>query len=297
MKCSVQMKSKVVPVPGSVSGQEGKETGTCPVCETPGVVLSIVGGYIRAHTVADRAIPENNPQAAAPADTARRDVSGRILKTGTGLKEPQTGVADTGVRVGDPRTAETRRRVEVESVTGTGTVQVPRKVESKGKPLKSGAPRMVTRLVDVPATEEHVREALEYWQAKRVRYNPDGSVVSVGARQKKLAMLEELFRRLRAMGAQAPVMLVEGQVKDTAAAHRGPTLIRGRAMEATEVTGPRERKGDKPVRSTFEGPLGRERADRQIITVPEPAPKFTVSAKRRLRRARHRAALMAGAGK
>lgn len=285
LKCKIKMTDKRVPVEGSVVGPEGKETGTCPECSTPGVMLSIVGGYVRAHVVASVPVPENNPQPATLIDTtSRRDSRGRVLKAGTGLKEPQTGVADTGVRVGDPRTAEHRRQVEIESVTGTGTVQVPRKVESTGKPLKSGAPRMVTKLVAVAATEEHVREALAYWQAKQVRYNPDGTVVSEGARQRKLAMIEDMFRRLKALSADAPAMVVDGQVRDTAAGHRGPTLVRGRAMNADEVTAPRERKGDKPVRPGCDGPLGRERADKRIVTVPEPVPVLTRAQKRNRRR-------------
>lgn len=46
---------------------------------------------------------------------------------------------------------------------------------------------------------------------------------------------------------------------------RGPTLIHGRAMNADKITGPRERKGDKPVSNTMSGNLGRERFDREII--------------------------------
>lgn len=290
--CAVTMGSKVVPADGSVAGVEGKQTGTCPVCETPGVQLAVAGGYVRAHIVSAEAIPVNNPQPATLLrDGVRRDkTTGRVLKVvAGGLKEPQTDVSDTGVRTGDPRAAELRRRVEVESVAGTGTVQVPRKVKSEGKPLKSGAPRMVTKMVDVPATEEHVREALAYWQAKTVRYDKDGTPVSESARQHKLAMIEEMFRRLKAMSSEAPVMIVDGQQRDVAAGYRGPTLVRGRAMDADTVAAPRERKDGKPVRGVCEGALGRERADRRIITVPEPvAPKpvLTAGQKRRARRKR-----------
>lgn len=295
-KCPVRVVAKVAPVEGSVIGEGHNRTGTCPVCATPGVMLTITDGHVRGHVVAATAVPENNPQPATlTTDGARRDkTTGRVLKVvAGGLKEPMVDVADTGVRTGDPRAAETRRRIEVETVTGTGVVQVPRKVASKGKPLKSGAPRMVTKLVDVPATEEHVREALAYWQAKTVRYNPDGTPVSESARQHKIAMIEDMFRRLKAMSPTAPVMVVGGQQRDADAAYRGPTLVRGRAMDADAVTAPRERKGDKPVRGVCEGSLGRERADRRITTVPEPKPVLTRGQKRRARRNRAKAAYVA----
>ena len=286
--CKINMMSKVLPLAGSVTGLEGKETGTCPECLTPGVMLSVVGGYVRKHVIASVAVPENNPQAPTLAP-------GKGKKVGKGLSESQTSMTDTGVRVGDPRMAERRRVAEVESVTGTGTVKVPRKVEGKGT-LKSGAPRMVTKLVEVEATEAHVREALTYWQGKRIKLNEDGTPASPGARRHKLDMIDEMFRRLKAMSAEAPVMIVEGQVKDTAAAHRGPTLVRGRAMEADTLTeraikAVAEGRG-KPVRPSCDGPLGRERADKRIITVPEPPRRRTKSETRRYRRM-----LAAGAGR
>lgn len=279
VKCKINMSAKVLPQDGSVVGREGEETGTCPECMTPGVMLSVVGGFVRAHEVASVAVPQNNPS------PPRFEPKGK--KVGKGLSEPQTSLTDTGVRTGDPRSAERRRLAEVETVTGTGMVKVPRKVDS-GKTLKSGAPRMVTKLVEVPATEEHVREALAYWQGKRVKVGKDGSVASPSARQYKLDMIEEMFRRLKAF-ADAPAMVVEGQARDTAAAHRGPTLVRGRAMEAdtlTEraLTAAREGRGDKPVQPSCDGPLGRERADKRIITVPEPPRKRTPSERRRYRR-------------
>lgn len=59
--CTVLMKHRIKPVPGTVTGPEGKETGQCPTCDTPGIHLSVVGGFIRKHTVADKPVPENNP--------------------------------------------------------------------------------------------------------------------------------------------------------------------------------------------------------------------------------------------
>src|SRR5438477_7222869 len=166
VKCKIKMGDKVAPADGSVVGLPGKETGTCPECGTPGVMLSVVGGYVRAHTVAVVEIAENNPQ---PATLTEKPAK----KVGKGLSESQVDPTDTGVRTGDPRTAERRRKAEVESVTGTGTVKVPRQIEGKGL-TKAGKPRMTTRMTEVPATEEHVRECLAYWQNKRIRVDEHG---------------------------------------------------------------------------------------------------------------------------
>lgn len=292
-KCKINMVSKVLPVEGSVSGLEGKETGACPECGTPGVMLSVVGGFVRAHEVAAVPVPQNNPT------PPLFEVKGK--KVGKGLSEAQTGLTDTGVRVGDPRAAEKRRAADLAGATGTGTVKVPRKVDT-GKKLKSGAPRMATRMTEVEATEAHVREALEYWRTRRITDRTPDSVrraqveqVSMLARMLE-AMLEaqevRYDRETRSLVAVSRPVVDQPALRavvDTAAAHRGPTLVRGRAMNADEIT---EREvaavvegyGGKAVRPTCDGPLGRERADKRIITVPEPAPKRTASERRRYRR-------------
>lgn len=45
------------------------------------------------------------------------------------------------------------------------------------------------------------------------------------------------------------------------------SLTRGKAMDADKVTGPKERKGDKPVSTTMDAPLGRERIDTRSAVI------------------------------
>lgn len=279
MKCTVKMGDKRAPVPGTVEGPEGKRTGTCPECDTPGVMLSIVGGYVRAHTVASAPLPENNPQAATVVDSGvRKDrTTGRVLKVGTGLREPATALVDTGVRAGDPHAAEARRVVDLNGAQHTGTVKIPVKSGGKGR----------AKLTEVPATEANVRACLAYWKGRTVRTD--------ASRKRQSDMVSMLVAWLEAMRKGRGVL--KAKAVDTASVHRGPTLVRGKAMDADKVTGPRER-GNKPVRPLFEGPLGRERADRRIIHVPEPAPALSRSQKRNERRKAQRdAAILRAAGK
>lgn len=279
MKCKVKMGDKRVPVPGSVEGPEGKQTGTCPECETPGVMLSIVGGYVRAHTVSSTALPENNPQPATLVDDGvRRDrTTGRVIKVGTGLREPATALVDSGVRMGDPHTAEARRVVELNGAHRAGTVEIPVRKGGKGR----------AKLTEVPATEANVRACLAYWKGRKPRTD--------ASRKRQSDMVSMLVRWLKAMRDGRGVLVAKEA--DAASVHRGPTLIRGKAMDADKVTGPRER-GVKPVRPLFEGPLGRERADRRIITVPEPKPVLSRSQKRNARRKAQRdTAILRAAGK
>lgn len=306
MKCKIKMGDKVLPVPGSVKG----ETGTCPECETPGVMLSVVGGFIRAHVVSPVETPENNPQPATLVEPP--------VKYGKGLTEPVVDLTDTGVRIGDPRAAELRRTAMIEGAAGIGVVQVPRKVPGKGV-LKSGAPRMTTRMFDAPATEENVRAALDYWRNRRVTKRTPSAV-----RQKQADMMSSLSRRLEAIMraqevryntasrtldvvAMTPVKEQAhlGARVDAAQGHRGPTLVRGRDIA------PRERERDVPwdqhtdmrqVRkgprgsqtivsveprkaTTNEAPMGRERFDRKITDVPEPPRRRTAAERNRYRKA------------
>lgn len=298
VKCKIKMGDKVLPVDGTVvQASSGGGTGTCPECDTPGVLLSIVGGFVRAHVIAEREIPENNPQ---PPTLV---VKGK--KIGKGLSEPITDLTDTGVRIGDPRAAEQRRVAQVEGAAGIGTVQVSRRVPT-GDKLKSGAPKMTRKMITVPGTEENVREALDYWRNRKITDRTSDAI-----RVKKNDMITSLSRRLEAiMGAQtvaynertrsldvtgtAPVAR-QPELRaqpDTAQAHRGPTLVRGRDET------PRERPADLPwsestdlrrdgtVRksTSFERPLGRERFDRRITDVPEPVAPLSRGAKRRNRR-------------
>jgi len=290
VKCKINMTHKILPVDESVKGPDGKTTGTCPDCATPGVMLSIVGGYVRAHEIAAGEIPANNPQAPTLASKARSHPHGSD-KVSTGLSEPQVDLTDTGVREGDPRAAERRRVVDLHAAQGTGTVQVPRKVEGKGR-TKSGAPRMTTKLIDVDATPETVREALAYWKGRTPR--------TPQAHTKQAEMLADLNRWLRAMNAGA--VRLDAMV-DTAQAHRGPTLVKGRdtvprlrepGMPWEEGTDLRQ---DGTVRksTTLDQPLGRERFDPKITRVPVPTPRPTASQRRAGRRKAQRQRLYATA--
>lgn len=294
MKCKIKMTDKLLPVGGSAD-RKG-ETGTCPECLTPGVLLSIVGGFVRAHTVSSVAIPENNPQPATviPERRAHKHAS-KSGKITTGLSEPQVDLVDTGARIGDPRAAECRRTAEIEGAAGIGTVKVPRKVPT-GTKLKSGAPRMGTKMIDVPATEEHVREALDYWRNRTCKTD--------GMRKTQNESVTLLSRRLEAI-MSAQVVAYDAELRtvkvvavapvadqpalsasvDAASVQRGPTLVRGTAetfQRPVDMVWTEHAK--KRSRGTMEAPLGRERFDRTITDVPEPRPKLTASQRRRYRR-------------
>lgn len=45
------------------------------------------------------------------------------------------------------------------------------------------------------------------------------------------------------------------------------SLTRGKPMDADKITGPKERKGDKPVSTTMDAPLGRERIDTRSAVI------------------------------
>lgn len=96
------------------------------------------------------------------------------------------------------------------------------------------------------------------------------------------AMLRREIMGAKIRAGQEPLPM--GGVADpvvTTGHGRGPVLVRGRAMDATKITGPRERKGDKPVSNTMSGNLGRERFDHEAVQ-REPA-KRTKAAQRRYR--------------
>jgi hypothetical protein len=302
-KCAVKMGDKVSPLEGSSNG----ETGTCPTCLTPGVVLSVVGGYIRAHVIADREVPENNPKAPTLVPVATK-------KRGTGLSEPVVTLTDTGLRIGDPRGAERRRVLEIESATGTGTVQVPRRVQGEGT-TKSGKPRMVTKMVDVPATEEHVREALDYWRKRRVssdagRKRQNDMITSLARRLEAIMAVQEVRynQGTRALDVIGTVPVAQQQelsgVADAASAHRGPTLVPGRDVaprlrdperswdEGTDL----RRDGTVRKATTLDQPRGRDRFDRKITDVPEPKKPRTAGERRRYRREQAQLRKLAAAG-
>lgn len=339
--CKITMKNKVRPVKGSATGTERNRTGTCPKCQTPGVMLSIVGEYIRAHEIASVPIPKNNPQ---PVMTVaeKREHPHAGKKVSSGLSEPVTLLTDTGVRIGNPREAERVRAAEINGAAGTGSVKVPRKVDS-GKKLKSGLPRMVSKLVEVEATEAHVREALDYWRGRKITERTSDAV-----RKRQVEMVSLLSRQLEAIVSAQVVRCSEDGTSyeiltlpvaaqeplrartDTAQAHRGPTLVRGRdttprtreaapaadageaavlrdphatTLEPTDLrqvtVGPKGARtvvGEEPRRhSTLDQPLGRERFDKRITDVPEPPKRRTPAERNRYRKAQRLARKLAGA--
>lgn len=275
-KCRVKMQDKIAPVEGSVKGVEGKRTGTCPVCDTPGVMLSIVGEYVRTHTVAATEIAANNPQPPTLIEAP--------VKYGKGLREPVTDLTDTGLRTGDPLAAERRRTTELHAVNGTGTVKIP--VEGK---TESG--RKATKLTPVPVTEDNVRTALKYWRSRKPR--------SVKGQQTQRDTVADLYRMLRAMsdGQEA----YDGTY-DAASVARGPALVPGRSMtprqrdpelpwsEPTDL----RRNGQVRMSTTVDMPRGRDRFDRAITDVPEPPRKRTASERRRWRREQSLRAKLSG---
>lgn len=340
VKCKVKMGDKVLPVAGSAVGPERDRTGTCPECETPSVSLSIVGGFVRAHTVSVTPLPENNPQAPTVVAETRSHPHGST-KGGKGLSEPVTLLTDSGVRIGNPREAERVRAVEINGAAGIGTVKVLRKVDS-GKKLKSGAPRMTSKLVDVPATEAHVREALDYWRTRRITERTSDAVrkrqcemVSLLARQLEAIMSSQVVR-CSEDGSSFDVVTLPVGVQETLSAavdsaqgHRGPTLVKGRdtvprerdavpagdareaallrdphatPLEPTDLRqitvgpkGARRVVGEEPRRhTTLDQPLGRERFDRKITDVPEPAKRRTPAERNRYRKAQRLARQLAG---
>jgi hypothetical protein len=269
----LKVKHKIAPVMGSVrevlggifQGEEIKNaerTGTCPNCGAH-VKLSSKG-FITAHAV------RNAPQPVSKA-----------------LSDTALDVADTGARVGDPEAAAQRRTVEVTGAFEAGTVKVPVKGEN-GR----------TKLQEAPGTEENVRAAFDYWTARKPR--------SESARVAQNRNVTELSRRLDAMRKARTVVLNEqtdtyGEVArpvdtsmgadmpDAAQAHRGPTLVRGRAETRVrdwdtswdENTATRRR-------GTMDQPLGRERFDRKITDVPEPKRRRTNAERRRYRAAQQK---------
>lgn len=243
-KCKIKMGDKLAPVPGSVHGVPGKETGTCPACDTPGVMLSIVGGYIRAHVITDQPAPENNPQAGTLVEPP--------VKIGSELPEPTVDNTDTGTRVGDPFSALKRRTIELEGAYEAGTVKIPVKGE-KGR----------AKLTEVPATEGNVRAALAYWIKKKPR---KGQTTVPG----QADMVSGLTRRLEAMRQGTPAVEADKHEPVETTGHgRAPVLVRGRAMEPfTGDTATRHVSAPTPapVAGTLHGP---EREHTEVTSEPE----------------------------
>lgn len=281
-KCSVTMKDKVKPVPCSVNGPERDRTGTCPVCNTPGVALSVVGEYIRVHVIAQDMIPANNPQPATlVAEPALSDHPHTSNKRGKALTEHRAEMTDSGLRVGSPRDTDKRRGHTMDGAYGRGTVKVPVTV-----PPKNGKGKGRTKLEDAPATEDNVRAALAYWKARKPR-TPE-------AHKRQTDMIAEMYRRLDGM-RQAPGTYRAGKT-DRAGANRGPALIPGR-HETPRTRSPKKpwteptdlrRNGEVRKVTSLEQPRGHDRFDPSILTVPEPEPELSRSQKRRNRRKRTR---------
>jgi hypothetical protein len=252
MKCKIKMKDKVTPVPGSVTGPEGKETGTCPKCDTPGVMLSIVGGFVRAHVVSSVELPENNPQPPTLVEPK--------VKYGKGLTEQSIAQVDHEGQPGDPAEAFQRRTSDVDGAYGRGTVEVPVKGD-KGR----------SKLTPVPATEENVRTALEYWKSRKPR--------SDASRKRQSDMVSALVRMLEAFRKGRTAMRAETSPEGfTQHALPGPALVKGPNMA------PVQRKWRNPVTDETEvaaayldGSLN-ERLDK---TVADERPKAHRSASQR----------------
>jgi hypothetical protein len=258
----LKVKHKIVPVPGSIrqivggmfQGAEienAERTGTCPNCGAH-VKLS-AKGFMTAHTV------RNAPK---PADK--------------GLSDQSYDVADSGARVGDPEAGVQRRKVDVLGALEAGAVMVPVKGEN-GR----------VKLEERPGTEDNVRAAFDYWVSRKPR--------SESARAAQNKNVTELSRRLDAMRKGRDRL--RASMEDAAQGHRGPTLVRGRdtaprlrdpELPFTESTDLR-RDGSVRKTTTLDQPLGRERFDRKITTVPEPKPKRTAAERRRYRRAQQQA--------
>lgn len=275
-------KRQVLPIAGSVDGKG--ETGTCPECLTPGVLLSIVGGFVRAHTVSTAALPENNPQPATLVEAPGK-------KPGKFFSEQMLPVADTGSAIGDPRSAIQRRTAEIDGAYEHGTVKVPQKGD-KGR----------TKLTDVPATAENVRKALDYWKSRKPRTDT--------SRKAQSEHVSTLTRQLGAMGMhKAPVYSPEskaytterralGKVAMTAAespegrtAHvlPGPALVQGPNMAPVQKMWRNPVTGETEVAAArLDGALT-ERLDRTVAD-ERPQPHRTASQRRNWRRKQARLA-------
>lgn len=263
VKCTVKMGDKIEPVPGSVKPNGYAFKGTCPKCNTPGVQLSIVGNYVRAHVIAAEEVAENNPQPATLVESP--------VKYGSGLREPVTDLTDTGLRVGDPNAAEQRRTVEIQAALGTATVRIPVKGE-KGR----------AKLTEVPATEENIRKALAYWKGRKPRADK--------SRQEQRDMVAKLYRMLDAVRDGADRF--KARTEDRASVLRGPALVPGRPT-APRVRDPKlpwseptdiRQNGEVRKATTIDQPRGRDRFDRKILEVPEPPKRRTPAERRRWRR-------------
>lgn len=276
MKCKVGFQSKIEPVPGSiVVDASGVSTGTCPACLTPGVVLALVGGFIRNHTVSDVALPENNPQPATLTEAP--------VRHGKFFSEPVLDVADSGSRMGDPRAAAQRRTADIQGAHRQGTVMVPVKGD-KGR----------AKLTEVPATEENVRKALDYARTRKPR--------SEAGRLRQNEMVSSLVRRLEAMRQStvvqhapidAPVTTAVATVREskpsamgadvspegfTSHMLPGPALVQGPNMPAKQRMWANPVTGEPEVAAAYLDGALTERLDR---TVADERPKAHRTASQR----------------
>lgn len=286
--CKIKMGDKVLPVDGSVQGAPGKETGTCPECETPGVVLSVVGGYIRKHTVSAEVLPQNNPQPPTLVEAP--------VRYGKALSEPQVDNVDHAGQAGDPSAALKRRTVDIEGAHETGTVRVP---------VKGASGR--AKLTEVPATEANVRLALEYWRGRKPR---KGQTVV----PRQVEMVSALVRRLEAMrnasvvvhaDVDAPVStqvkVVRRPVETSMGAAAspeghtrhvltGPALVQGPNMAPKQRTWRNPVTGEsEPAAAYLDGALT-ERLDRTVAD-PKPVARRSSSQRNNWRKKMRRQAM------
>lgn len=174
---------------------------------------------------------------------------------------------DTGSQMGDPNAAVKRRLAEIDGAFERGTVKVPRKGD-KGR----------TKLTEVPATEDNVREALAYWETRKPR--------TAESRAKQTEMVALLRRRLTGIldgpeSMEAPEAGAAVGQRDHGSID-GVALVRGRSMKPVQP-----QRGWAAKSGTNYGPLGREQMDSELAPKKDKG-RFTPTQRRAWRRKQER---------
>lgn len=211
-------------------------------------------------------------------NAARKPATGKGPKVGKYMSESQLDVAASGSQIGDPREGAARRLADVDGAFARGTVKVPRKGES-GR----------TKLTEVEATAEHVREALDYWKGRKPRTD--------ASRSKQSAMVSELTRRYAAMTSGPSVMTADVSPEGfTQHMLPGPAIVQGPNMAPERKTWRNPETGLlEPAAARLDGSLT-ERLDRTVAD-PRPRARFTPSQRKNWRRKQQRAELAAAKAK
>lgn len=207
---------------------------------------------------------------------AARNPTANEQKVGKFFSEPTVDVADNGSHIGDPRAAMQRRTADVDGAYLRGTVKIPVKGDN-GRP----------KLTEVPATEENVRKALDYWSGRKPRTDV--------SRKAQNDNVSALVRRLDAMRKAetvahapvgAPVTTAVATVRDPHATTMGakvspegltrhmlagPALVQGPNMAGIRATWRNPKTGEvEPAAAYLDGSLT-ERLDRTVADQPEKA--------------------------